>query len=197
MIPPAQIGRVGGSHCMHLCHGNCFRSSTESIARITWGNSGARGGTPTTLSAAHDINIVRDVMGNFTCVELDMYLEMSIQRASMRQKGVIGQTRKSAIEVSGSCSSMRPCSYRTTAVNSQMIGWWSIVRPSRTRNSGTSLSFDANFCSLLGFVRALKSKPLKSDCTTLLPNQLIVSDEIMNVFANGEKVYIHTREVCS
>ena len=62
------------------------------------------------------------------------------------------------------------------------------------------LSFDANFCSLLDFLRAQANpfinKPLKSDCTTLLPKKFIVSDEILNVFDNADKVYIYRQERC-
>ena len=37
--------------------------------------------------------VVRDLMGSFNCVELDMKLEQFIQRAPKNQGGIIGQTR--------------------------------------------------------------------------------------------------------
>jgi len=43
--------------------------------------------------------VVRDRMGSFTCVELDMKLELSIQRTSKSQGGIVGRTRMLSVVV--------------------------------------------------------------------------------------------------
>jgi len=66
-------------------------------------NSSARGGTPNTILAGHDINVCNERRDGHLQISRDlklpMKLEKSIQRASKSQGGIVGQIRKLAVVV--------------------------------------------------------------------------------------------------
>ena len=125
--------------------------------------------------------VVQDLVGSFNCVELDMKLEQSIQRASISQGGIVGQTRNLAVVVEWGLTFHEVLLIQN---NCRELTNERLVERHKTtmyqeQGDNVDVTFDSNICRLLDFVRALanlfiiKASEVRLH-TTLLPNELSV-----------------------
>ena len=137
--------------------------------------------------------MLQDRSDSFNYVKLDIRLEQSIQRASKSQEGIVGQTRMFAVVVEFELLSHEILLIQNNCrklTNERMMEHYKTIVYQKLRSIKAVILY-VNVSRLLDCVRAVANPFIIKASGVRLHNfatEHLINDEIMDVFANGEKI---------